>query len=107
WPVWHVAASATGLAFMFQRGPRHVALTNIQHVRYLNPPPGPVAWYLGAQQIATHAKTIIGTLQSGVRLPDATKRLQMNGAEHIVPYLGQRGIIIVAPHAGPYPTLGL
>ncbi len=107
WPVWHVLASATGFAFMFRKGPRTVALTNIQHVRYLNPPPGPVAWYLGAQQIATHAKTIIGTLQAGVRLPDASKRLELRGAEHIVPYLGQRGIIIVAPHAGPYPTLGL
>lgn len=107
WPVWHVLSSATGLAFMFRRKPRAIAFANIQHVRYLNPPPGPVAWYLGAQQIATHAKTIIGTLQSGVRLPDPARRLQMNGAEQIVPYLGQRGIIIVAPHAGPYPTLGL
>lgn len=107
WPIWHVLSSATGLAVMFRQKPRAVALANIRHVRHLNPPPGPVAWYLGAQQNATHAKTIIGTLQAGVRLPDPAKRLEMNGTEHIVPYLNQRGIIIVAPHAGPYPTLGL
>lgn len=107
WPIWHVLASGIGFAVMFRQKPRAVAFANIAHVRHQNPPPGPVAWYLGAQQNATHAKTIIGTLEAGVRLPDPTKRLEMNGAEHIVPFLGQRGIIIVAPHTGPYPTLGL
>ena len=107
WPIWHVLSSATGMYFMLRQKPRHIALTNIRHVRHQNPPPGPVAWYIGAQQIATHAKTIIGTLQSGVRLPDPIKRLDMNGTANIAPSLNQRGIIIVAPHAGPYPTLGL
>jgi predicted metal-dependent phosphoesterase TrpH/lauroyl/myristoyl acyltransferase len=107
WPIWHVLSSGIGMYCMFRQKPRQVALTNIRHVRHQNPPPGPVAWYIGAQQNASHAKTIIGTLQSGVRLPDPSKRLEMNGAANIVPYLGQCGIIIVAPHVGPYPTLGL
>ena len=107
WPVWHITSSLTGFAFMLRARQRRVALTNIRHVRHDDPPAGPVAWYLGAQQIATHMKTIIGTLQSGVRLPDPATRLAMHGTEHILPFLNQRGIIIVAPHAGPYPTLGL
>jgi lauroyl/myristoyl acyltransferase/predicted metal-dependent phosphoesterase TrpH len=107
WPIWHVVGSVTGMAVMFRKRTRAIAFANIQHVRHKNPPPGPVAWYLGAQQNATHAKTIIGTLQAGVRLPDPTNRLEMLGTENLIPFLGQRGIIIVAPHAGPYPTLGL
>ncbi len=106
WPVWHVASSATGLAAMCFRQ-RRVVLANVRHARAGVPTSIVVAWYLGAQQIATHCKTVIGTLQAGARQLDPEDHLLVEGVEHIAPFLGERGIIIVAPHAGPYPTLGM
>lgn len=106
WPVWHVAASVAGLAGMGFRW-RRTVLANVHHVRSELPPPRLVAWHLGAQQIATHCKTVIGVLHAGVRLPNPADRLIVDGLEHLEPFLGGRGIVLVAPHAGPYPTLGL
>ena len=106
WPVWHLAtgaAGALGMAF----GWRRVVLANVRHARAAAPPPALVAWYLGAQQIATHCKTVIGMLRAGVRPPDPADRLVFEGLEHLEGQLGRRGIVLVAPHAGPYPTLGL
>ena len=42
-----------------------------------------------------------------VPLPDTTNHLILEGIEGLRPHLGQRGVIIVAPHAGPYTMLGL
>ena len=65
------------------------------------PPRRAVAWYIGAQQIATHLRAVIATLRAGFRLPDTTKFDLLEGIEGVRPHLGQRGVIIVAPHAGP------
>jgi KDO2-lipid IV(A) lauroyltransferase len=59
------------------------------------------------QQIASHIKTVIGIQQASVARRDALAALDVDGSEHLEPYLGKRGIIIVAPHAGPYPTIGM
>ena len=59
------------------------------------------------QQIATHLRAVIGTLRGAFRLPDTTRHLLLEGIEGLRPHLGQRGVIIVAPHAGPYTMLGL
>ena len=49
----------------------------------------------------------IATLRAGFRLPETTNHLVLEGIEGVRPHLGQRGVIIVAPHAGPYTMLGL
>ena len=86
---------------------RHVVLANVRHARAETPPRRVVAWYIGAQQIATHLRAVFATLRAGFRLPDTTNNLILEGIEGVRPYLGQRGVIIVAPHAGPYTMLGL
>lgn len=106
WPVWHAAAFGIGsLAMGFQW--RRVVLTNVRHARAGMPTPLLVAWYLGTQQIATHCRTVIVTLRGGARRPNPSDRLTVEGLEHLRPLLGERGVIIVAPHAGPYPSMGL
>ena len=105
WPVWHLVSSAAGIGGMGLKW-RRIVLDNVRHVRALDPPPRVVAWYLGAQQIATHCKTVISVLRASVR-PPSTRHLVIEGIERVEPFLGTRGIVIVAPHAGPYPTLGM
>jgi lauroyl/myristoyl acyltransferase/predicted metal-dependent phosphoesterase TrpH len=106
WPVWSALAGLGGMLSMLSKQ-RHVVLANVQHARADSPPLRIVAWYIGAQQIATHLRAIIGTLRGAFRLPDAIDHLLLEGIEELRPHLGKRGIIIVAPHAGPYTMLGL
>jgi lauroyl/myristoyl acyltransferase/predicted metal-dependent phosphoesterase TrpH len=106
WPIWSALAAAGGFASMLSQR-RHVVLANVRHARADTPPRRVVAWYIGAQQIATHLRAVIATLRAGFRLPDTTNHLILDGIEGVRPYLGQRGVIIVAPHAGPYTMLGL
>lgn len=106
WPVWHLATSGAGLVGMGFPW-RRTVLANVRHVRAASPPPLLIAWYLGMQQIATHCKTVVSVLQASVRRSGPADDLVIEGLEHVSPYLGQRGLIIIAPHAGPYPTLGL
>jgi lauroyl/myristoyl acyltransferase len=106
WPVWSALAFAGGFVSMLSQR-RHVVLANVRHARADAPPHRIVAWYIGAEQIATHLRAVIATLRAGFRLPDTTNRLILEGIEDVRPHLGQRGVIIVAPHAGPYTMLGL
>jgi lauroyl/myristoyl acyltransferase/predicted metal-dependent phosphoesterase TrpH len=106
WPVWSALAAILGLAALLSKR-RHAVLANVRHVRYESPPRPVVAWFIAAGQIATHIRVVIGTLRAGYRLPDITNRLILEGLEGVRPYLGQRGIIIVSAHAGPYVMLGL
>lgn len=106
WPVWRVASSAVGLQGM-GFGWRRVVLANVRHARSEAPARLPVAWYFGTQQIAIHRKTVVETLRAGVRRPEVAERLWVEGWDHLGAYLGRRGIVVVAPHAGPYTTLGL
>ncbi|MCC6314892.1 MAG: hypothetical protein IT337_12860, partial [Thermomicrobiales bacterium] len=64
------------------------------------------AWWIATQQIACHLRTVIATLRASVRLPD-TSTFAVRGFEHIHPLLNHRGIVLVAPHAGPYTILGI
>src|SRR5262245_9163923 len=66
WPVWQATSFSAGLVGMCFR-PRRAVLANIRHARATAPPSAFVAWYLATQQIATHYKTIIGTLRTSVR----------------------------------------
>ncbi len=106
WPVWHATAFGLGSLAMGFRW-RGIVLANVRHARAGVPTPRVVAWYLGTQQIATHLRTVIGLLRAGARRPSASDRLTVDGLEKLRPFLGERGVIIVAPHAGPYPILGL
>jgi lauroyl/myristoyl acyltransferase/predicted metal-dependent phosphoesterase TrpH len=106
WPIWSALAGIGGFASMLSQR-RHVVLANVRHARSETPPRRVVAWYIGAQQIATHLRAVFATLRAGFRLPDTTNNLILEGIEGVRPYLGQRGVIIVAPHAGPYTMLGL
>ena len=106
WPVWRALASVLGFVAMFTRR-RHAVLANVRHARHANPPHPIVAWRIGSGQLATHFRVVIGTLRAGYRLPETTNRLLLEGLAGVRPYLGQRGIIIVSAHAGPYIMLGL
>ena len=106
WPVWNAVSFVGGIVSMLSKR-RHVVLANVRHARADEPPALIIAWYIGAQQIATHLRAVVGTLRAGFRLPDTTDHLILDGIEDLRPHLGQRGVIIVAPHAGPYTMLGL
>ncbi len=106
WPIWHVFASCVGMVAMFA-GWRRVVLANVRHVRHDKRPNFLAAWFIGMQQIASHVKTVVGILQTSISKDDLADTLKVEGLENLEPHLGQRGIIIVAPHAGPYPTLGM
>lgn len=105
WPVWRLVTLVIALANMATPR-RHVVLANVRHVRFGAPPPGPVAVWLGAQQIANHLRTVVGTLAASVKLPDGS-RFEAVGFERLVPLLDKRGVVLVAPHGGPYTTLGI
>ncbi|MFM9108259.1 MAG: PHP-associated domain-containing protein [Chloroflexota bacterium] len=105
WPVWTAITAAAGWATMLT-GRRHVVLANVRHARYGAPPPGPLAWRIGAAQIANHLRTVAGTLRASIRLPDPAD-FEARGMSNLTPFLDQRGVILVAPHAGPYTTLGI
>jgi lauroyl/myristoyl acyltransferase/predicted metal-dependent phosphoesterase TrpH len=105
WPVLHLFASIVGLFGMLFRW-RRIVLSNIQHVRAEQMPAAPIAFYLGMQQIASHIKTVIGMLRAGAGRFDG-ENLIIEGNEHLESEVGRRGIVIVAPHAGPYPLLGM
>ena len=66
WPVWSALAFLGGIAAMLSER-RHVVLANVRHARAAAPPRPVVAWYIGAQQIATHLQAIIGTLRGAFR----------------------------------------
>jgi len=106
WPVWHLLASAIGFVAMFF-GWRRTVLANVRHARANNLPRWWVAWFLGMQQIASHIKTVVGILQASRNGTTTNDALMVEGGEHLERHLGRRGIIIVAPHAGPYPTIGI
>ena len=105
-PVWSALATLGGFGAMFT-GRRHAVLANVRHARHEAPPHPIVAWVIGAGQIATHLRAVISTLRAGYRLPDTTNRLILEGLDAVRPHLGQRGVIIVSAHAGPYTMLGL
>jgi len=103
-PIWVALSMVVGLASMLT-GKRHVVLANVRHTHY-GSPPGFRGWWLGASMIGSHVRTVIHTLRASIDPPDAS-RFSARGLEHILPHLGQRGIILVAPHAGPYTTLAM
>jgi len=105
WPVWRLITLLIALAAMATPR-RHVVLANVRHVRFGAPPPAPVAVWLGAQQIANHLRTVVGTLAASVALPDGSL-FEAVGFERLVPLLDKRGVVLVAPHGGPYTTLGI
>lgn len=99
----------SGVAMLFATagfaGPwRRTVLSNVRHVRHIDPPSVPVAWYLGLRQIATLFRTVVSVLRFSVR---AEGWLDVHGGEHLTRELGKRGVVVVAPHAGPYASLGL
>jgi lauroyl/myristoyl acyltransferase/predicted metal-dependent phosphoesterase TrpH len=108
WPVLSALATAGGWISMLLSAPRRrTVLGNVRHARAANPPSTLGAWAIGAQQIATHFRAVMATLRAGYRLPASTDRLTIAGIEALRPQLGQRGILIVSVHAGPYTMLGL
>ncbi len=105
WPVWRAIALLAGAITMFTQR-RHVVEANVRHGSYGSPPPAPIAWWIAARQVTNHVLTVVGTLRASVRLPDPD-RFGVVGLENLAPLIGQRGVILVAPHAGPYTTLGI
>jgi len=105
WPILHLVASIVGLLGMLFRW-RQTVLINIRHVRAGDEPSAFVAFYLGMQQIGSHIKTVIGMLRAGAGGFD-DEDLIIEGGAYLEPHIGRRGIVIVAPHAGPYPLLGM
>lgn len=106
WPCWHLLASLIGAGGMCL-GWRRIVLANVRHVRAENPPRRLVAWYLGMQAIASHCKTVISILRARSGSEARSDRFKIVGLENLEPHLGHRGVVVVAPHIGPYPTLAL
>ena len=105
WPVWRLTAVGFGTIGMGLRG--RTTLANVHHVRWDDPPRTLDAWWIATQQIANHLKTVISVLRLGQRASSTIDNLEVEGFAHLEPYLGRRGVIIVAPHAGPYTAVGL
>ncbi|HEU5432256.1 MAG TPA: PHP domain-containing protein, partial [Thermomicrobiales bacterium] len=107
WPIWRALTLLAAFGAMAASAHRRrVAWDNIRHVRG-KLPPAPLAWLLGAQQVAAHFRTVLATLRIGAMEPEQAGEFRIEGLERATPALGNRGIIVVAPHAGPYPVLGL
>ena len=104
WPLRCVLATSMAVFGLVPRG--RIVRANVGHVRVGNPPGWLETRYLALQQIATHWKMIFDLMATSVR-PEGTAPMEIFGVEHLEPHLGQRGIVAVAPHAGPYPLLGL
>ncbi len=104
WFVCCVIASGAGLLGLGLRG--RVVRANVAHVRADEPVSRQRAWFIALQEIATHWKMILELLRANAR-PLQPTRLHVAGFAHLAPHLGRRGIVVVAPHAGPYPILGL
>jgi lauroyl/myristoyl acyltransferase len=103
-PFWHVLVIFAGYVGM-ALPTRRIVLENVRQVR--GPSSPMTAFNLGRRQIATHIRNVIGMFRAGARLPDKTNKLDVEHMENLAPYLGKRGIVLVAPHAGPYPVMGL
>jgi lauroyl/myristoyl acyltransferase len=106
WQVWHLVATAVGALGMCFRW-RRIVLANVRHVRSANPPSRPVAWYIGMQQIANHFKAVIALLRSTAGSGARADPFDTERFEEMEPHLGRRGIVTVAPHAGPYVAFGM
>ena len=104
-PFWNGLTLLGGLIGMCGPTRRTVHL-NIEHATLGNPPNRRTAWWIGCQQIATHLRTVIMLLRAGTSRSRRRGRLVLNETGHVLPYLNQRGIVVVGPHAGPYPLLG-
>ncbi len=85
---------------------RRTVLANIDHASLGDPPGRWRSWWIGCQQIATHLRTVVMLLRSGTTRSRRRGRLDFNERQHLLPYLNKRGIVVVGPHAGPYPLLG-
>jgi lauroyl/myristoyl acyltransferase/predicted metal-dependent phosphoesterase TrpH len=105
WSFWNAVANIGGIVTMFTKRRREV-LNNVRHARAGRQPNPIRAWWIASQQIASHLRIVIGTLRGAHRLPDDSS-LVLEGLEDVRPYLGQRGLIIISGHAGPYTMLGL
>lgn len=105
WRFWSAVATIGGIITMFTKRRREV-LNNVRHARAGRQPNPIRAWWIGSQQIASHLRTVIGTLRGAYRLPDDSS-LILEGLDDVRPYLGKRGLIIISGHAGPYTMLGL
>jgi len=106
WPIWHLLAFLAGVGGM-ALGLRRVVVDNVRHVRHDDQPSTLVTWYLGVQAIASHCKTIVSLLRAGRDASMSPDMLEIKGLDNLQAHLGKRGTVVVAPHAGPYPTLGL
>ena len=104
-PFWTGLTLFGGLIGMC--GPtRRTVLANIDHALLGDPPDRWRSWWIGCQQIATHLRTVVMLLRSGTTRSRRRGRLDFNERQHLLPYLNKRGIVVVGPHAGPYPLLG-
>lgn len=105
WPVWAVLTLVGGMIGMLTPT-RHIVFANIAHAFPENTPSGWRAWWIGCRQISTHLDTVVLLLRSGTTRSQLRGGLAVRNPEHMLPHLGKRGIVIVSPHAGPYPSLG-
>ena len=105
WPIWALLTLAGGAIGMLTPT-RHIVFANIAHAFPENTPTGWRAWWIGCRQISTHLDTVVLLLRSGTTRSQRRGGLSVRNPEHAIPHLGKRGIVIVSPHAGPYPSLG-
>lgn len=104
-PFWHGLTLFGGVVGMYGKT-RATVLANIDHATLGKSPGRWTAWWIGCQQIATHLRTVVMLLRSGTTRSQRRGKLAFHEDQHLLPWLDQRGIVIVGPHAGPYPLLG-
>ncbi len=104
-PFWTGLTLFGGLVGMLSPT-RRIVLANIEHATLGNPPGRWACWWIGCRQIATHLRTVVMLLRSGTTRSLRRGRLDFREQQHLLPYLNKRGVIVVGPHAGPYPLLG-
>ncbi|HLI51653.1 MAG TPA: PHP-associated domain-containing protein [Thermomicrobiaceae bacterium] len=104
WRVWRLTAGGVALASMAMHWRRSV-LANVRHVQPELDRSPMKSWTIGAEEIATHLLTLVAAIRGidHLRADDVT----VEGWEHLEPLLASRGIVVVAPHCGSYPALGM
>lgn len=104
WWVWRVSSCIVAVIAMGFHW-RRAVVANVRHVRGREGESKLNERIIGSQQIATHLLTLISAIRGNDHLDDGD--IAIDGWDNIQPLIGRRGIVVVAPHCGSYPVLGM
>lgn len=104
WDVWRLSAGGVATVAM-AFGWRRAVLSNVRHVGTGDNGSLVRAAAIGRREIATHLLTLVSAIRGIDHL--AGSDISVEGWENVQPLIGRRGIVVVAPHCGSYPVLGM